>query len=119
METLEDVLAHFGVKGMKWGVKRTPSQGGAGSEDHNKAEAAKAKVKSGGIKSLSNQELQDFVSRVNLETQYSKIGSNSKGKRVAKVGGKIVGQLLVNVGTQQASKVLTVQSTKLIASLLK
>ena len=78
--TIDDVLEHFGVKGMKWGVRKA-SRHSPGSEDAQKAVAAQKKIKSGGgTKALSNKELQDLVTRLNLEQQYSNLTTNKQSK---------------------------------------
>lgn len=80
-------LAHHGVKGMKWGVTRTdPSSGGGSSTpassptpqrkaaplsaDVKAAVNAQRKIAAGGTQTLSNQELQGLLTRMNLERQY-------------------------------------------------
>lgn len=71
---LENVLSHYGVKGMKWGVRRADSgseSASPASADHNSAVAAQNKINTGGTKSLSNQELQGLINRMNLERQYN------------------------------------------------
>lgn len=96
----EDFLEHFGVKGMRWGVRRSraeraaaanaPSEitvktkpgkgvvktsGGArhpASDDAVKAAAAKQKLKASKISSLSNAELKSLNERLNLENNYYK-----------------------------------------------
>lgn len=78
-ETVDDVLAHYGIRGMKWGVRRTPGPnglvsrgGGKGkkrgapaekSEDAVVFENLKAKAKKGGISSLSNDEIRTLANR--------------------------------------------------------
>jgi hypothetical protein len=99
-------LEHFGVKGMKWGVRRqgigaaptdvvvtrTPkgkvkTSGGKNQpahEDAIKAKVAVAKAKGSGLDSLSNQELQTLATRINLEKQVTKLASDqltSNGKQ--------------------------------------
>lgn len=74
-----DELSHYGVKGMKWGVNRAESGSSGGSSggrppaasaDHKVAASSQKKVESGGTRSLSNQELQGLINRMNLEKQY-------------------------------------------------
>lgn len=74
--TLDQVLAHYGVKGMHWGVrggKGTPTAAHPSSADAQSTDASKAKIQSGGTKALSTKELQELVTRLNLEQQYSKL----------------------------------------------
>lgn len=75
-------LQHFGVKGMKWGVKkakdsisesrksRAAAKKAPASSDHDTATAARKKASQGGLSKLSNKELQDAITRMNLESQY-------------------------------------------------
>ena len=72
-------LEHFGIKGMKWGVRRSEAQlkaaRGKTSEDAAKAEAIAAKIKESGGKtsSLTNAEMQTLINRKNLELNYSQM----------------------------------------------
>lgn len=85
---IASVLEHFGIKGMHWGVRRNRQQIDS-SDDHANAAAVKQKVKKGGTKTLSNKELQDLVTRMNLEQQFDRLHSAeptrlSKGKKAVK-----------------------------------
>ena len=107
MDTYEDVLAHFGVKGMKWGVrKKRDSIGGGDSGPHKSTDAvqvgaSKAKVKKGGTDALSTRELQDLVTRMNLERQFSSLAPPNK-TTAAK---KFVADMLLQIGKEQAKRV--------------
>lgn len=87
---MNDSFMHYGVKGMKWGVTRSQE----GSRDSDSADVAavkssKAKISknNGKTDSLSNKDLQDVVTRMNLEQQYSKLQKEKKplGKGLKKV----------------------------------
>jgi hypothetical protein len=118
-------LAHFGVKGMRWGVRRSEKElhGGKSShpesEDHRNAAAAKDKARKHGTKSLSNKELQDMINRMNLEQQYARVAPTPKGVRFLKAGAKFTGDVLINVGKQQATKLAADHATKLVGVMLK
>lgn len=71
------VLAHHGIKGMKWGVRKKTASHPA-SEDHATVQAHTKKVKEGGVKSLSNKELQDIITRKNLEKQHRELTSGGR-----------------------------------------
>lgn len=53
-------LKHHGVKGMRWGIRR------------------RKKSKSKDISRMSNRELQEYIIRLNLEQQYSRLTTKPK-----------------------------------------
>lgn len=67
--TYDNYLAHYGIKGMKWGVRKRSKSGGSEhhSSDHKKTKAAEDKAKKYGAESLSNNELNSIQKRANLK----------------------------------------------------
>lgn len=113
------VLSHYGIKGMRWGVRRRRGADGLveKSADTQNAEKARAKVgKKGNTDALSNKELQDLVTRMNLERQFSTLTAQNKKPNPAL---KFVADTLVNVGKQQAQKIAQDQLAQLVAKQLK
>ena len=112
MSDLDTVLAHHGVKGMKWGVRRSREQLSTArktkasdkalplSKDAMRAKTNRRIAKNGGVGKLSNEELQSLVTRMNLEQQYSRLVPPT-GSAKAK---KFVSDIVLNVGKQQAQK---------------
>lgn len=101
---------HHGIKGMKWGIRRTPEQLGHRSERRD--EARNRLIRSSGSRSsstlrrargedinkLSNQQLRDYNDRLNLEQNFARLteGRVKQGKDwVAKtiISGIIVGSV--------------------------
>ncbi len=101
-------LYHYGILGMKWGVRRTPGQLGHRQTLHE--EAKNRIVRSSGsrnsetlrkargedISKLSNQQLRDYNDRLNLEQNFARLteGKVKQGKDwIAKtiISGIIVG----------------------------
>lgn len=75
METIDEILEHHGIRGMKWGIRRSRSEIDS-SPDAKAAKATAAKIKSaGGTHAVSNSELQQLVQRMNLESQLSTLTS--------------------------------------------
>ena len=119
MSDLDTVLAHFGVKGMKWGVKGGASKAGKASKpshpdspDHTHAQNIKTKGKQGGTRALSNKEIQDYMARVGLEKQFR--STTPRGKTTA-----FVSQILGGVGRQQITSVANQQASRGVAEALK
>lgn len=100
-DVVSDILAHHGIKGMKWGVRKDRSESRAAvarstkgheneaSDDAKRANANNLKARTKGTASLSNKDLQDLVNRMNLEQQYSTLESKrptamSKGQSIVK-----------------------------------
>ena len=78
--SLEDVLEHFGVKGMKWGQRKAREDGPVSKDTQRAREHAKT-IKKHGTAALSNKELQEYVTRMNLERQYNGFKAEPKAKK--------------------------------------
>lgn len=102
MDTLEDVLEHYGIRGMKWGVRRSRAQIDADSADKAVTRALNEQVKKnrGSTDSLSNTELQQVITRMNLEQQYSNLTAKEGVKSKSK-GEQWVMKRIENIGTKQ------------------
>ncbi len=72
-----EALAHYGVKGMHWGIRKDRVRLGRRrgpreeSDDFRNAHDAHAKAKAKGIHSLSNAEIRSITERQNVERQYA------------------------------------------------
>lgn len=117
MSFVDNYLEHFGVKGMRWGVRHRPGAVTLGrrakpipSEDKVRAEAAKAKIgRRGNTDALSNQELQTVIARMNLEQQIARYSANQK---------KTVLQMITNTGKDELVRFATGKETKIIGTAL-
>lgn len=95
------LVKHFGVKGMHWGVRKgQTSSGSAAPRDHRSEDSATvqkhlATIGQHGVKALSNKELQEVVTRLNLHQQYSNLtGGNAKNKSSIDKGHDVAKKLL-------------------------
>lgn len=99
-------LQHYGVKGMRWGVRRTSKQLARAkkerSEDAKNKERGQAKIKKSGTDALSNKELREVTNRINLENNYKSATANAKRSG----GRKFVGEVLKGQGKSQANQLV-------------
>lgn len=80
----EDYIAHYGVKGMKWGRRKADREGP--SADAIQVGGINARVSAQKSTSmLSNKELRDAIERMRLEQQYSQISGGLDKTRRRKV----------------------------------
>jgi hypothetical protein len=127
-DEVESYLSHFGVKGMRWGVRRSgssgggsrPSSGSAGmhhpslnaprprlSSDAATAKALSGVVKTHGTQALSNKDLQTLVTRMNLEKQFT-----SLNPQTVSAGRKFTSDVLQSSGKQLASQFIAKNAPK-------
>lgn len=90
-QTTHAELYHYGILGMKWGIRRTQAQ--LGKVDH-KRPSSRAKTD---LSSMTDQDLKERVDRMMLERNYAKLTSKDKArgldyiKNVLNVAGSAVG----------------------------
>lgn len=99
MTTIENVLAHYGVKGMKWGTRKQRKN--APSSDALSARTTRVAAKSKGIHTVSNAELQQAIRRMQLEQDFSRLSAGAKNNGGVK---KWVSKTLTEIGTQEIKR---------------
>lgn len=114
----EDDAEHHGVKGMKWGVRRTDAQlGNASKKDKKESGSGKKSGEttntSGGTAGMSDAQLKKVVNRIQMEQQYQKLTYKPTASQKAT---KFMSEIAVNVARQQITAVANKQVAGLIAS---
>lgn len=73
-----DYLKHHGIKGMKWGVRRTEAQlarvrGKAKKENWSEDARTVGEIRTKNVKQMSNAEIRKVNERMDLERRYSQL----------------------------------------------
>lgn len=110
---MQNELTHYGVKGMKWGIRKknyttsdlkkykghvdTASKIVDKQKEVSKKQASKAHRKKveNDLSKMSDQELRDIVNRMNMEERYKQVMNT----RQVEVGKSRTEKILDNVGT--------------------
>lgn len=86
-----DYLAHFGIKGQKWGVRRFQNPDGTltqeGKDRYSSANGSSKKpaAKKKKASKMSDQELEEGIKRLKMEQQYNQLLAEVSGKPVKKI----------------------------------
>lgn len=105
---MDDVLKHHGIIGQKWGIRRTPAQLGHVTGSKKSGDSAdertisKTPQKTPGksarkVSSMSDEELRQRISRLNMEEQYDNLMERQK-QRNTNVVKKLLGEAAENLG---------------------
>lgn len=127
-------LKHWGIKGMKWGVRRyqnkdgslTPagkkrySDGSTSSSSTSKSSQTSQQPKKKTVSEMSDQELRDAVNRLRLEQDYAKLNPEkvSRGKKFVD---NLLDEALSGVarGAGSASAIAVTSLGKILGELLE
>lgn len=117
-------LMHHGILGMKWGVRRyqnkdgslTPAgkrriKSGDAGESSNKIKSSSGASKN--VKEMSDSELREKISRLELEKRYKELSKNSEKQKTSK-GKAFVMDVLERSGKNIATQAATYAMGSLI-----
>lgn len=118
-----DELMHYGILGMKWGVRRSEAQLARARkrlkskrevEDNASDDYKRARSKS--TKEMSDVELQAAIRRLQMEKQYRDLNppTVSRGKKITNTVMNAAGNVLLESGKQLAKDALVKKGKKLM-----
>lgn len=105
---MDEELAHHGILGMHWGVRRTPAElghvpsggkdSGSGSKEQKKDPTSKSSSGQGSkrVPEMSDEELRARLNRLRMEEEYASIlarRSEASKSRLSKMANKTISQL--------------------------
>lgn len=103
----QNSLRHYGVMGMKWGVRK-------GRNSSSRSSSRKSFSRKKNVKSLSNDELQRTIRRIELEKRYTQLTSNEKRSK-----SKWVKTVISDSATSVAKQYTTQYMSKQVGKMLK
>lgn len=111
-DEVDAVLAHHGIKGMKWGFRRRTSSKLSASSQKASGQWTKSS------KRLTNEELQSRIRRLELEQRYSQL-SQTNGQRLRAKGKQAVENAVFSTAQKALSKTAETAFTKATGISLK
>ena len=103
-----DIVEHYGIKGMKWGVKKADAP-----PEHNDARGkreVKEAVKKGKVKSVSSADLRKAIDRMQLEQNYKRLAVNEQSPIV-----RFIQSTLLEIGKREVQTQLAKKAGALVA----
>ena len=104
----DNELYHHGIKGMKWGIRRTPAQLG------HPTKKSSSNQRRDEMKKMSDTELRNRINRIQMEKQYMQLTAPDINP-----GKKFVKDVLTNAAKQTATNYVSKYMGKGVEALME
>ena len=112
-----DILAQFGIKGMKWGVRKATTRGSTPpSKRKPKEEPAAEKRQSLDMHAMSDTELRNAINRIKLQREYAQLTAPPPKEKSR--GRQVVENIVYGSAEAAGKKVLTGALTNVLNNVL-
>lgn len=139
MVVYSDELCHYGIRGMRWGVRRYQNSDGslttAGRNRYStgkhhsiftrkkttskvKTKPAEEKLKQKSVSEMSDAELNAFLNRKRLEQQYYQLMATPQKKSAVTKGKEMVGKALENAAQDTLTQIAKYAMAKSVNKML-
>ena len=139
MVVYSDELCHYGIRGMRWGIRRYQNSDGslttAGRKRYStgkhhsiftrkkttskvKTKPAEEKPKQKSVSEMSDAELNAFLNRKRLEQQYYQLMATPQKKSAVAKGKEIVGKALENAAQDTLTQIAKYAMAKSVNKML-
>ena len=104
VQEVDDFFEHFGVKGMRWGVRRNRN-------NTTTRQSLRPKKEQTDLSKMSDAELRTRINRIQMERQYRELTS-PKGHKVQAEGQKYVKRILIDTAMNAVAEIVKEQYKK-------
>ena len=104
VQEVDDFFEHFGVKGMRWGVRRNRN-------NTTTRQSLRPKKEQTDLSKMSDAELRTRINRIQMERQYRELTS-PKGHKVQTEGQKYVKRILIDTAMNAVAEIVKEQYNK-------
>ena len=115
MTDRDDILAHFGIKGMKWGVRKPTTRGSTPPSKRAPKEGGE-KRQSLDMHSMSDTELRNAINRIKMQKEYAQLTAPPPKEKSR--GRQLVENIVFSSAEAAGKKVLTGALTNVLENAL-
>lgn len=114
IDELNNFLKHYGIKGMRWGIRRRRSRSKIVRSKSDDYSSSRTLIKGKKMSELTNEELKKINERLELEIKFAALDPSVKSR-----GQRAVGKYLNQFGTVVVSKLVNHAANIAVSQVIK